>query len=297
MPSQVHEVLIDMFRGRPSLAAELLDGPLHDVLPDYDEAHLVSADLTDVAPTEYRADAVVTLTRMGEIVFAVVVEVQRRVDKKKRRSWPAYVTTLHARLGCPVDLLVVCPHQKVADWAAEPITISLSPSTIHPLALGPAQTPVVTDPESARRLPELAVLSTLAHATRPDPLPRFDALLAALDVIETERAFLYHDFVLSVLPAAARKLLEDYMTTTEYPFQSEFAKRNFADGKQEGKQEGKAEAKAQDVLTILDARGVTVSDEARGTITECIDLEQLDRWIRRAATAEHVEDLGGPLDG
>jgi hypothetical protein len=62
MPSQVHEVLIDMFRGRPSLAAELLDGPLHDVLPDYDEAHLVSADLTDVAPTEYRADAVVTLT-------------------------------------------------------------------------------------------------------------------------------------------------------------------------------------------------------------------------------------------
>ncbi|GIE79827.1 hypothetical protein Aph02nite_57770 [Actinoplanes philippinensis] len=291
MPSQVHEVLIDMFRSRPSLAAELLDGPLHDSLPAYDEAHLASADLTDVAPTEYRADAVVTLTRMGEIVFAVVVEVQRRVDKKKRRSWPVYVTTLHARLGCPVDLLIVCTHQKVADWAAEPITISLSPSAIHPLALGPAQTPVVTDVKSARRVPELAVLSILAHATRSDPIPRFEAFLSALDVIETERAFLYHDFVLSVLPAAARKLLEDYMTTTDYPFQSEFAKRNFADGKQEGR----AEAKAQDILTILDARGVTVADKARKTITDCVDLEQLDRWIRRAATAARVEDLDGSL--
>ncbi|MDI6097714.1 hypothetical protein QLQ12_03750 [Actinoplanes sp. NEAU-A12] len=72
--------------GAGPLAAELLDGPLHGALPEYEEAHLSSAELTDVAPTEYRADAVVTLTRSGADVLAVVIEVQLRVDTKKRRS-------------------------------------------------------------------------------------------------------------------------------------------------------------------------------------------------------------------
>jgi hypothetical protein len=291
MPSQEHEVLIDMFRGRPSLAAELLDGPLHDVLPDYDEAHLASADLTDVAPTEYRADAVVTLTRMGKIVFAVVVEVQRRVDKKKRRSWPAYVTTLHARLGCPVDLLIICPDQKVADWAANPIVVSLSPSTIHPLAVGPAQTPVITDPETARRLPELTVLSTLAHAGRSDPTPLFEALFAAFEAIDSARAGTYHDFVRGVLPAASRKLLEDLVSTTKDRYFSDWARRQHAEGFAEGQAEGEARA----IVTVLMARGIDISDEARAKITACTDLEQLNQWIQRAAVAECVEDLGGPL--
>jgi hypothetical protein len=291
MPSQVHEVLIDMFRGRPSLAAELLDGPLHDVLPDYDEAHLASADLTDVAPTEYRADAVVTLTRMRETVAAVVVEVQRRVDKKKRRSWPAYVTTLHARLGCPVDLLVVCPDQKVADWAAEPIDISLSPSVIHPLAFGPAQTPVITDPETARRLPELTVMSTLAHATRTDPIPLFEALFAAFEAIGSPRAGIYHDFVRGNLPAASRKLLEDLVSTTKDRYFSDWARQQHA----EGLAEGLAEGQARSIITVLTARGIEVSDEARAKIAACTDLEQLDQWIQRAAVAERIEDLGGSL--
>jgi hypothetical protein len=291
MPSQVHEVLIEMFRSRPSLAAELLDGPLHDTLPAYDEAHLASADLTDVAPTEYRADAVVTLTRMGEIVFAVVVEVQRRVDKKKRRSWPAYVATLHARLGCRVDLLIVCPDQKVADWAASPIVISLSQSTIHPVAFGPAQTPVIIDPETARLLPELTVLSTLAHASRSNPIPLFEALFAALDAVDSARAGIYHDFVRGVLPAASRKLLEDLVSTTKDRYFSDWARQQHA----EGMAEGQAKGEARSLITFLTARGIEVSDEARATITACTDLEQLDQWIQRAALAERIEDLGGSL--
>jgi hypothetical protein len=287
MPSQVHEVLIDMFRGRPSLAAELLDGPLHDTLPPYDEARLASADLTDVAPTEYRADAVVTLTRMGEIVFAVVVEVQRRVDKKKRRIWPAYVTTLHARLGCPVDLLIISPDQKVADWAGKPIVISLSPSTIHPLAFGPAQTPVITDPETARRLPELTVLSTLAHANRSDPTPLFEALFAAFESIDSVRAGIYHDFVRGELPAASRKLLEDLVGTTKDRYFSDWARQQHA--------EGFAEGEARAIVAVLTARGIDISNEARAKIAACTDLEQLDQWIHRAAVAERIEDLGGSL--
>jgi len=67
-----------MFRDRPTLASELLRGPLHVALPDFDG--LSAGELTGVVPTEYRADAVVTLTEHASTVLAVVIEVQLRVS-------------------------------------------------------------------------------------------------------------------------------------------------------------------------------------------------------------------------
>jgi hypothetical protein len=287
MPSHLHEILIEMFRDRPTLAAELLRGPLHVTVPDFDEARLSASELTDVAPTEYRADAVVTLADEGSTVLAIVIEVQLRIDARKRRSWPAYVATLHARLGCPVVLFVVCPVQVVADWCAAAIVIGPPGSVLTPVALGPDQVPVITDPDTARQLPELAVLSALAHGARPDPTPIFDALLSALDVVDLDHANLYTDLILAVLPAAARECLEEFMTTTTHRYQSDFARRYFSAGEARGKALGEAEA----VLTILDARGIEVPDQIRTTIANCTDLDRLDRWIRRAATAHKIEDL------
>jgi hypothetical protein len=107
MPSTLHEFLVGMFRDRPSLVADVLAGPLGVSVPAFAQAQVTSADLTDTAPTEYRADAVITLTNgNGDApALAVVVEVQLRSDSGKRLSWPVYVTTLYARLRCPVTLL------------------------------------------------------------------------------------------------------------------------------------------------------------------------------------------------
>jgi hypothetical protein len=91
MPSHLHEVLIEMFRDRPALAADLLAGPLGIAVPAFHSARMSAGELTDVSPTEYRADAVVTLNVAESPVFAVVVEVQLSVDARKRRSWPVYV--------------------------------------------------------------------------------------------------------------------------------------------------------------------------------------------------------------
>ncbi len=278
-----------MFRERPALAALLLGGPLHGGIPDYDEVHLSSADLPDVVPTEYRADAVVTLTRGGADVLAVVVEVQLRPDARKLLSWPAYVATLHARLGCQVALLVVCPNQNVVDWAKGPIDLGPPGSVVTPVAVGPGQTPVITDPEIARQYPELAVLSTVAHIGEQDPEPLIKAFVAALDSLESDRGLLYHDFVLSALSNATRKLLEEHMIKPGYQYTSDWARGLLAKG------EAKGEANA--VLTVLAARGVEVPDEARSVITDCTDLDQLRDWIQRAVTAERVEDLGGALGG
>lgn len=62
-------------------------------------------------------------------------------------------------------------------------------------------------------------------------------------------------------------------------------------GRAEGRVEGRAEGEAAAVLTVLNARGIAVPEDAHARITECKDLDQLDTWIRRAATADTIDDL------
>ena len=96
-----HEILVDLFKNRPSLAAEILVEVLGVSLPAYTEARVASADLTEIQPAEYRADVVVLLLDRDAPVRVVIVEVQLSVDPKKRLSWPAYVTVSRALHGCP----------------------------------------------------------------------------------------------------------------------------------------------------------------------------------------------------
>src|SRR3954464_2122161 len=103
MPTMAHEVLVDFFKTRPSLAAEILVEVLGIALPAYTEARIASIDLTEIKPAEYRADVVVVLYDGGGPVRVNIVEVQLGVDAKKRGSWPAYVCVAHATYGCLVD--------------------------------------------------------------------------------------------------------------------------------------------------------------------------------------------------
>jgi hypothetical protein len=45
------------------------------------------------------------------------------------------------------------------------------------------------------------------------------------------------------------------------------------------------------VLTVLEARGVSVPEEIRDEILGCADLPQLDTWLRRASAATTIEDV------
>lgn len=154
---------------------------------------------------------------------------------------------------------------------------------LAPLVLGPDRVPLITDPAAAGAQPELAVLSALAHGDQPDGEKVLPALQAALGVMDLDHANLYADIVLATLPAATRRHLEALMALGTYEYQSDFARRYFSEGKAEG------EAKA--LLAVLAARGIEVPAAARDRITGCTDLNQLDAWIRRAATAHSIEDL------
>jgi hypothetical protein len=257
-------------------------------IPKYDEVVVMPSDLTDVTPTEYRADRVVTCNIGGKASFAMIIEVQLRADKRKRFSWPAYVATLYSRMKCPVLLLVVCLDAKVADWCGTPVVI-MDPGIFRmvPTVMGPRQVPVVTEVAVAERAPELAVLSVVTHRDQPEPVPMFKAFLAGLGKVKEDHADLYYDFALASLPEGARAVLEELVTTTGYSYQSDFARRYFSAGKTEGKTEGEVRT----LLMVLEARNIAVPDEVRARITACTDVDQLDAWARRAATAEKIGDL------
>ena len=54
-------------------------------------------------------------------------------------------------------------------------------------------------------------------------------------------------------------------------------------GKAEGRAEGRAIGRAEDILSLLEIRGVAVPASVRKQVMACTDLPTLDHWFRRAA--------------
>lgn len=277
MPSFLHEALLLLFRNRPELAAELLRDALGVELPEYTEARIESAELTDVAPAARYADLVVLLIE-GVAVLGIVVEVQLAPDEDKPFTWPVYVANLRARIRCPVELLVVAPDTKVATWAARPIRLGERASLL-PFVIGPEGVPMVVDLDQARRAPELAVLSAIAHGhTAVDDAVRLaDIAARASSQLGAQRFAVYYDLIISALSEAARKAFEMLPQTHEY--QDKSLKRSFSDGR------------AQALLDVLESRELAVSDEQRQRILECNDAETLRAWMRKAVTVKTTDEL------
>jgi hypothetical protein len=288
-----HEILVDLFKNRPSLAAEILVEALGVSLPAYTEARLASIDLTQVQPAEYRADVVVVLLDSDVPVLVLIVEVQLAVDLRKRFSWPAYVTVSRAIHGCPACLLVIAPDAAVAAWCAEPIATGSPGFVLRPPVLGRETVPVVTDPADAARRPELAVLSVMAHGASEQGAAIAAAVLPALRELDAERARFYYDLVYNSLNDAARRALEAMMKGYEY--QSDFAKKYVAQGRDEGHREGRVEGRVEEavraLMTVLRARSIAVPEAARERILAQKDPERLESWLQKAAIAASLADV------
>lgn len=279
MVSLRHETLVELFRNRPGFAAVLVEEVLGIALPPFTSVRAESLEFNQIKPAEYRCDHVVVLDAEGQQpVAAIAVEIQLGDDARKRFSWPVYAAELRSRLGCPTTVLAVCPTDALARWANEPIELGFG-NTFRPLVLGPSSIPVVTDPERAKRTPELAVLSAQAHG-QGDPETAAQ-IASACDIatrdLDADVRGLYLDMVLAALPEAVRKAFA--MIPQGYQWQSEPAQRAHRKGR------------AESILDVLDARGVAVSDAERERIVGCRDLAQLERWIRRAATASSATEL------
>jgi hypothetical protein len=284
MPSQLHEVLLLLFRNRPSLAPELLRDALGVVLPEYTEARVDSADLTQVQPTEYRADLVVLLLN-GEPVLGIVVEVQLASDERKPFVWPVYVASLRARLECPVCLLVVTADEATARWAGRSVDLG-GANRFTPFVIGPSGVPWITSREQARQDPELAVLSAMAHGQDADVERSVQVAIAAQLAslgLDEDRSRLYCDLVQHALSEGARRALRK-MDPAKYEYQSEFAKRYLTQGIERGRAAGRIDLLARQ----LTQRFGPLSDTARARLTAA-SIDELDAIGERVLTAGTLE--------
>ncbi|WP_437670783.1 hypothetical protein [Sorangium sp. So ce131] len=283
MPSVTHEALVELFKNRPTLAAEMLHDALGHPVPAFTEARVKSSDLAEIVPSDRRADLVVVLVgEQQRPAMAIVVEVQLGTDPDKPYVWLVYLAQTRARHRCPTRLLVVTTDPEMVRWSSRPIDTGHPGLTLTPLVLGPGGVPVVTDPEQAKAAPEVVVLSAMAHGQSDAGEAIGVAFLAAAAGLDEERRAVYGDLVLSSLNAAARRTLEATMKAG-YEFQSEFARSYVA--------KGEIKAKAQAVLAVLEARGLEVPAELRERVLASTDLAELDRWIRRAALVSDAREL------
>jgi hypothetical protein len=285
MPTLLHEGLIQLVREKPEFVAELLRGVLHVEVPTFTEARLAEANFNELIPTEYRADAVVLLIE-SKPVFGCIFEAQLSDDPQKRFSWPMYAVSARARFECPFVLVVATPDRATARWAAKPIDLGAG-QLWAPLVVGPDGIPVIIDAEQAKRGPELAVLSLMAHG-KGDTQTAVSIALAAtasLDQLSEEQRVLYLALIESALGDAAKKAFEMHPQTEK--LMSSWQRGSF----EKGQAEGSARSRAADVLDVLDARGLPVTPEQRERILGSSDLEQLKTWLRRAVTAAATDEL------
>jgi hypothetical protein len=235
VPSFDHEILVELFRNRPRLAAELLRECAQVEIrgATFEDG---SSDLSQIVPVSYLADTVAIARDLDRVpIGAVIVEIQRAADDDKRWSWPVYVAALRARMRCPVTLLVLVPDDGVGRWARRSIETGHAGFVLEPIVIGPAETPHVTDPAVARASPELAILSVLAH---PDVEVAL-AAAAAVRGVPSESQAVYYDII-------ARQVPEIEETTMEgYEFKSETFLRGRAKGHEEGHEEGREQGREE----------------------------------------------------
>jgi hypothetical protein len=286
MASWDHEGIVELFRTDPRLAPELLQGPLGVEVPAFSEARVEKGELPPLHPPELRCDVFISLRNDGRPVLGVIVEVQREPDEDKLFSWPAYLGIARYRLRCDVCVLVITQSERVASWASR--TIHTGPrSSVQPFVLRPSVVPVIGEIDQARQAPELAVLSAMAHGAGPVETAVRVALAAAAAAreLDRDRFLLYFGLIVAALSKAAREAFQ--MDPQGTQFFDESQQQSF----DRGRAEGRAAEKAADVLDVLKARGLAVTDAQRERVLGCKDLDTLSRWLRIAATATSADAL------
>ncbi|MEV0125054.1 hypothetical protein AB0I16_26555 [Streptomyces sp. NPDC050703] len=179
----------------------------------------------------------------------------------------------------------------------------------------------MTDPSVAAQDLAMAAFSALTHGRSRDSTAILDALARALRATDKESADYYSDLLdVGLGDTRAGAEWRELMTFVSYfPGRGTLREQAYLEGKAEGvedgkaeglaegkaeglakgkaeglaegKAEGKAEERAATVIRLLDQRLVPLSDEARGRIAGCSDLDTLALWLDRAFTVNSVGDL------
>ncbi|GAA2122904.1 hypothetical protein [Glycomyces algeriensis] len=289
MVTHSHEVPIRLFQVRPELAAELLVKSLGAAFPAYASALPESEALTNNDPLELNCDnAAVFRDEAGVPVFAVIIEIQRGQDNRKRYSWPMYTTILRARLKCPVRLLAICTDAATADWARRAIEIGPPGFTLLPDVINPEDLMEI-DEDRAKEAVEILILKAACRGPQAEQVAH--KLGRRLNELSESDRQQYAGLAMQLLSDEACTVLEEYMSMTYQEYLESPAGKLELKGEQRGEQRGRRLGQIGALLKVLDARGIEVSSSALARIEGVSDEEELDRWFIRAVTVDRVEEI------
>lgn len=291
-----------IFRADPGLFARLLPrAGIH--FPEHTEIEPLDTDLTEIRPLERRVDSLFRVHVTDEEGgFVLAVESQGKPDRDKHNSWTYYLAHMYAKYRLPPFLLVVCKDKATAAWAAEPIRVGRAFHTsivVHPLVLGPGTLPVITEPEEAAQDVGVAAFSALAYTKDPGLTAILDALASGMaDKAEKSKGTAETGEGADVDRVDWAEIVEiglgegpgrDYWRHLMATYSPNFPGSNTI--VEESWLEGRAKGKAEDILHILDVRGIEVSNSVRERVTACTDVDVLTTWLDRSLTVSDAEDL------
>jgi hypothetical protein len=197
---------------------------------------------------------------------------------------------LWLRHECPVDVLVICPDKKTAEYYAEPIPIPVPVpyGVFLPRALFPEQVPMFTTPAEVAAHPALAVLSVVYHG---QDRAVAQAFVEGVGLLGGERGPKYYEYGVGMSPRAVCQILEAMMASTDWPVHSKLGKEHYGRGLADGRAEGELAGERNTVLMVLKARGLKPTESEQGRVVACTDLEQLKKWAEAAVTATTTSEV------
>ncbi|MGW7362262.1 hypothetical protein ACWGI8_02290 [Streptomyces sp. NPDC054841] len=284
MVSSPHEAMHRIFQGHPELFSRVSE-VLGLTFAAPTSITVLPTDLTETRPLERRVDTLLRLDTEDDESFLLAVEAQGKKDPAKPASWAYYLSYLHTKYPLQPLLLVVCQDRATAEWAARPVHIGprqWPALTLRPLVVGPHNMPVITNSAEARKDLALATLAAITHITDPD----IGAILKAVSTVLRDTPRDVADPIIELIaqgmgkhPAAEqwRKLVAVDLSFYKSPLSDSL----------------RAESRAEDILLVLEQRGIDVPDVARERITGCEDPAILRCWLARAVTAPTAEEIFG----
>ncbi|MEV0617811.1 hypothetical protein AB0I81_31125 [Nonomuraea sp. NPDC050404] len=297
MPTAQHEGLHRIFRDNPELYTRAFK-MLNIDFPAPLEISVVDTDMTEIRPIVRHADTVMLSISTAHKKHIIITEAQQEIDLKKVSSWAHYLSYVHTKYECPVTLVVVCNDLATARWAREgPLAIGLEdhPSLIViPIVIGPDNVKAITDPQEAAADVVLTMLSALTHARSPQVAAILKALDHALRTIDVSTAeVLAEQTEIGLGNTKAGRIWKELIAMSHYRFRSESARALMAECEAKGKVEGEAKGRAEDILKILQERGIPLNESFQVKVLGTTDMGLLEAWLIRALHVTTAEELFG----
>jgi hypothetical protein len=284
-----HEAPLELIKQHPALAVDLFRAVTGTPLAGDLDVRLGPNSLNDFEPLEFRVDSLVVVSDpvTRDPVLVILIEPQGRSDKDKTFSWPAYIALARKAANCKnAVLIVVCPDPAEAEKCRRAIPTGHPGFDLWPIVIDPDHAPS-SEGASPYLLLFLACLPTLDMESEAGARRVLNAIRDT-GASEDERKILT-TIILVRASETARRLLESLMTTMEW--KSEFVESFVEQGREQGLEQGNVQTKRQDLLKVLDLRGLRPTERQRAQVDSSTDFAQLDRWFERSLTAATAAEV------